>query len=87
MNYIILEIQQLELLWGLKINMKKSEILVFQEKREQLPLEIGGIPVVNKVKYLGMTISTNKDETCREAVNSIRRNIALGKSRLRKADP
>jgi hypothetical protein len=57
-----------------------------KNNEEQIPEEIGGIPVVDKVKYLGVTVSTNRKETDREAKNSIRRNIALIKFKLRSAE-
>ena len=61
-------------------------MLAFRQGDEQSERVVEGIPVVEKVRYLGVTISTNKQDMSREAQNAIRRNVALIKSRLRSAE-
>ena len=44
---------------GLEINQSKSNIIIYNMKER--PREIAGINVVNKIKYLGITVIDQKD--------------------------
>ena len=44
---------------GLEINKNKSKILIFNSKEQ--PQEIQGIPVVNSLKYLGITLGNSRN--------------------------
>ena len=79
---IISEIQKLQTEWGLIINKRKSELMLAKDAEEEIA-EIDGVKIVNKVKYLGMVISTDTKEIIKDAKNSIRRNVACFKGRLR----
>ena len=45
--------------FGLKINKEKSAVIIFNSKEQ--PSQIEEIPVVNSIKYLGITISNKKN--------------------------
>ena len=45
--------------YGLEINKDKSNTIIFGMKNK--PTEIGGIQVVNEIKYLGVTINSGRD--------------------------
>ena len=45
--------------YGLKINVDKSKALVYKCKEK--PIEVGGIEVVNSLKYYGMMVDNKKD--------------------------
>ena len=55
-------------------------------QNEDIPTEIDGIQCVEKVMYLGMTITTGRWELVREAKNSIRRNLTCLRHKLRSAE-
>ena len=47
--------------------------------------EVGGIRIKSKVKYLGMTLSSRRQEMKQEAILSIRRNIMAIKGKVKMA--
>jgi len=60
---------------------RQSEILGTQ----QIEGEVGGIKIVSKVKYLGLTITNDNAQTTEKNKASIFRYLAMIKGRLRSA--
>ena len=86
MKMAIRSLKELEEEWGLKINLRKSEVLAFDGLLSPQASEVEGVPVVSRVRYLGVTISLNREDMSREARNAVRRNVALMKFKLGKAE-
>ena len=55
----IMQLQKIAKEYGLEINKSKSNVMIFNAK-DKIE-EIGGIKVVNNMKYLGVTISDGRD--------------------------
>ena len=78
---VVEELATLNINWNLRLNKKKSEILI----SEDLP-EIGGIKCVKQVKYLGVRVTIDMKEQTQVTREQIDKNIKLMRWRLGKAD-
>ena len=67
---IINELASLELSYNLSMNKKKSEILTAEDAEE-----IAGVKCRKTVKYLGMKVTTDREEQRRIAKEQIQRNL------------
>lgn len=67
--------------WNLQINQNKSAILSKRQEFENLQT-FNGIPVVNSIKYLGMTLTTTKKVMIDGAIKSVDRIVGMMKGKL-----
>ena len=82
METILAAMEDLEKTFGLKLNKKKTVFLSKKKDYEHID-EIRGIRRASKVKYLGIMISTDLSQIVKDAKSSVRRNVAVIRSRLR----
>jgi hypothetical protein len=73
---ILGELERLEMTFGLKINKQKSVFLSNMREYDHVD-DISGIKKVEKVKYLGVSISNDRKDMIKEAKLSIRRNVTV----------
>ena len=67
--------------WGLRLNRKKCEILPKRGSASD-SIQVEGIRVNDKVKYLGVQLSTDPEMIKRYAKTSIHRNLQYIKGKL-----
>jgi hypothetical protein len=73
--------------WILNLNEKKNEVLLMDHQDvPDTAQNLEGIRIINKVKYLGVTISKDKTKMRSVAKHAIPRIIAAFKGRLKQAD-
>ena len=77
----IKELENLAPEWSLKMNKEKSQILTKDNIQN-----IGGIPCMTNVKYLGVPIHVNEKQQTDMCISSIKRNLNFLRWKLRNVE-
>lgn len=83
LKVMISELEQLDTLWGIKMNLNKSEIL--SGGASNRPEDIAGVRRVQEVKYLGVVIARDDKEMVNKNRAAVGKYLSFIKGKMRSA--